>query len=395
MEQRRKKIIIISSVIGLLILGGLAYYYFYPGGDKTINDIFGRLPGLPDRRIIITPPPKPKPPKTKEELEREARLIQIVSKPIISPTLSKDGAKILYYAKAGGNLEAVGLDGKNEEKISNITILGLLEALWQNPDKGAAILTYIESGSGKRFISSTATSGVIFLPANVIAANWSYDGKEIAYFINQKESFNLTIADEKAQKPTVVYSTPIPDFNIFWTSKNKILLASRPSGAAPGILFYFDRTKKAFNKIFSEAYGLTILPSPDGQNMLYAQTVPGGGNLKLYLAKIDGSESQEIEAQTLPEKCVFKNGGVSVFCAAPKNISAFGILPDDWYMGKGFFQDRFIEIITATTTASASPAVKEVFNEKEFDAVNLFLSLDTQFLFFQDKKDGTLWRLKL
>src|SRR3989338_4768467 len=394
MEQRRKKIIIISSVIGLLILGGLAYYYFYPGGDKTINDLFGRLPGLPDRRIIITPPPKPKPPKTKEELEREARLIQIVSKPIISPTLSKDGAKILYYAKAGGNLEAVGLDGKNEEKISNITILGLLEALWQNPDKGAAILTYIESGSGKRFISSTATSGVIFLPANVIAANWSYDGKEIAYFINQKESFNLTIADEKAQKPTVVYSTPIPDFNIFWTSKNKILLASRPSGAAPGILFYFDRTKKTFNKIFTESYGLTILPSPDAQNMLFAGTNSSGKNLKLYFSKIDGSDSQEIETQTLPEKCVFKKDGSSIFCAVPKNITLFGILPDDWYMGTGFFQDRFVQIDTANSQ-SGNISIKEVYTEKNFDAFNLFLSQDNQFLFFHDKNDETLWRLKL
>ena len=395
MNDRRKKIIIISSVIGLLVLGGLAYYYFYGGGNKTINNLFGNLPIPGTRRITITPPPRPKPPKTQEEIERENKLIQIITKPIISPTLSKDGTKIIYYAKAGGNLEAVGLDGKNEEKLSNITILGLLEALWQNPDKGAAILPYIESGVAKKFISSTATSGVIFLPASVTAASWSYDGKEIAYFINQKESFNLTIVDEKAQKPTVVYSTPIPDFNIFWTSKDKILLASRPSGVAPGILFYFDRVKKTFNKIFSEAHGLTILPSPNGQNMLFAKTGQQGGNLKLYLAKIDGSNPQEIEAPTLPEKCVFKNDGSSIFCAVPKNISAFGILPDDWYMGTGFFQDRFIEIMTATTTVSASPVVKEVFNEKDFDAVNLFLSQDSQFLFFQNKKDGTLWRLKL
>ena len=392
--ERKKLIKITSAITGLLVLGGLAYYYFYGGGDKAINDLFGGLPIPGTRRITITPPTPPKLPKTREGLEREQKLIQIVSKPIISPALSQDGTKILYYAKAGGNLEAVGLDGKNEEKLSTITILGLLEALWQNPDKEAAILTYIESGTAKRFISSTATSGVIFLPASVTTTGWSPDGKEIAYFINQKESFNLTITDDKAQKPAVVYATPIPDFNIFWTSKDKILLASRPSGAAPGILFYYDRTKKTFNKIFTESYGLTILPSPDAQNMLFAGTNSSGKNLKLYFSKIDGSDSQEIETQTLPEKCVFKKDGSSIFCAVPKNITLFGILPDDWYMGTGFFQDRFVQIDTANSQ-SGNISIKEVYTEKNFDAFNLFLSQDNQFLFFQDKNDETLWRLKL
>jgi len=31
----------------------------------------------------------------------------------------------------------------------------------------------------------------------------------------------------------------------------------------------------------------------------------------------------------------------------------------------------------------------------EFDAINLFLSKNENYLFFQNKKDGTLWSIKL
>ncbi|OHA05982.1 MAG: hypothetical protein A2934_04015 [Candidatus Sungbacteria bacterium RIFCSPLOWO2_01_FULL_47_10] len=295
----------------------------------------------------------------------------------------------MYYAKAGGNLESVDTSGKNVQKLSNVTVLGIYESLWQGPKKGKGIVSYIESDSLKRFIGNVATTNVTFLPQSVTAAAWSPDGKQIAYMIRQGDSSGLTIADENGQKPKVLYTTPIPDFNVFWPSSNTILLASRPSGIAPGILFSFDIKRSSFEKIFVEQYGLTILPSPGGSSLLYAKTNASGMALSLALSDADGRGSRMIDAPTLPEKCVFMYGRAGIICAAPKNLAEFVTLPDDWYMGTAFFKDRFVSVNATTTTAS------DLFSEKEFDAFNLFMSLDNQFLFFQDKKDFTLWRLRL
>jgi len=198
----------------------------------------------------------------------------------------------MYYAKAGGNLESVDTSGKNVQKLSNVTVLGIYESLWQGPKKGKGIVSYIESDSLKRFIGNVATTNVTFLPQSVTAAAWSPDGKQIAYMIRQGDSSGLTIADENGQKPKVLYTTPIPDFNVFWPSSNTILLASRPSGIAPGILFSFDIKRSSFEKIFVEQYGLTILPSPGGSSLLYAKTNASGMALSLALSDADGRGSR-------------------------------------------------------------------------------------------------------
>ena len=212
-----------------------------------------------------------------------------------------------------------------------------------------------------------STTSVTFLPANVTAAQWSPDGSKIAYIIPKNKEYHLTIADENGQKPEVLYSTPIPDFNIFWPSNNDILLVSRPSGVAPGILLGFDTKSKTVNEIITNAYGLTVLPSPDGKKIIFSKTIGFGGKSFLYISDTNSSLfTKTVGIATLPEKCVFSENSSNILCAIPRNMSAFQILPDDWYMGKGFFQDMFIKI------NATSSAINVVFNEKSFDAYPVF-----------------------
>lgn len=388
---KRKKIITIGAVVLSAIIALAAIYYFFLRGVVDEGDFFGLFPKTEEGGGLLPPPrPTPAPEPITEPDEIKERLLHVITKPVVSPVLSQDGTKILYYAKAGGNLESVDLEGKNEQKLSNTTILGVLEALWQPKTITKNILTYIESNTAKRFIYDIASTSVIFLPPNITTAQWSPDGKKIAYILPKKGQYHLTIADENAQKPEVVYSTPIPDFNILWPSNGTIFLASRPSGAAPGLLLAFNIKSETANEIITEGYGMTLLPSPDGKKIIYSKTGSQGSGLKLYLSDAESTlGAKSLNIVTLPEKCAYAGNGESIYCAVPRNAATFSRLPDDWYMGNGFFADRFVKLNATTSMTNI------LFDAKKFDAFNLFLSQDEKYLFFQDKNDFTVWRLKL
>ena len=282
------------------------------------------------------------------------------------------------------------LDGKNVRIVSPLTILGMFDVLW-SPTRTKSVLSYADDDLAKRFISEPGGgSPVVFLPQALTATAWSPDGTSLAYFLPQgTANTNLVVASHDGKNPKVVYSTPIPDLTLFWPTKTTILLPSRPSGIAPGVLFSFNTNTKAATVVLDSAYGLTILPSPKGTAMLYAVTNDRGRDPSLFLANITGESATKVSVTTLPEKCVFTTNEFFAYCAIPKNIASFSILPDDWYMGVGFFEDRLIKIDTKTL------ATETVFDERSFDMTNMFLSSDEQHLFFQDKHDNTLWRLRI
>ena len=65
-------------------------------------------------------------------------------------------------------------------------------------------------------------------------------------------------------------------------------------------------------------------------------------------------------------------------------------MPDEWYKGAVSFSDAIVEIDAAT---SQTKTLLE--NEADVDLISPFVSPDGKYLFFQNKKDGTLWRLML
>ncbi|KKU51386.1 MAG: hypothetical protein A3H69_00720 [Candidatus Sungbacteria bacterium RIFCSPLOWO2_02_FULL_47_9] len=401
MEKKPLTIIIAAGVLLLVLI--VLLIYMFSGGSKTGGEEPGFFESLfPQGGVrpggaLPTPPEKSDqgematgtPEAERAELKKEGKLIQVIKKPVVSPAISQDASRILFFDKQTGNAESVAIDGTNAQKISSTTILGILEALWREPKKDNYVLSYVESDSLKRFIGKTSTSGVIFLPSGITSSQWSPDGNQLAYLLPLAGKTNLVVTDENAKSPKILYSTPIPDFILFWASKNKILLVSRPSGVAPGILFGFDTQTRRADALVADSNGLTILPSPKGTSLLFAKTNSSGKDLKLFVSGIDGKNQKELQYPTLPEKCAFAADNVTFFCAVPKNIGSFAVLPDDWYMGNEFFNDTFYKI-SATSTV-----MQEILPTGSFDAINLFTSPDRKYLFFQDKQDGTVWRLVL
>lgn len=388
---RTKKIIYITlGVIILAILLFFVYRYFAPalpvtptGGER----VTGKLPGLPGAgELGAAPSPAELKPGESLETAPEQKLFRITDFPVVSPSFDKGENKILYYKKQGGDLFSSDLDGRSQTKISNITIVGLVEAIWSGTKDRAAVF-YLDQDTYKGFLH-IGTSSVATLPQDIKSFSWSPDGKLLAYLLPKDNRLNLVVADSSGKNPKAVFDTPLRDAAIHWITQDKIAFSTAPSGLAEGYIFVLSRSSGSFNKIAGPLFGLTSLWSPDGSGVLIAATNAAGKNIILAAHDASGLELLLLGAKTLPQKCVWQDAK-RLYCAVPLAIAPETIWPDDYLRGELNTSDRIMRFDLE------KKEVSEIFAEGTFDISDLLLAKGGGHLIFVDRKDGTLWSLKL
>lgn len=392
--------VIIFSIIGLIVLGVIGYFayqYFTGAPSGTLNTgqspVGGNVPsggGLPSVETQQSnqnqPIPEVKPGEVVPVAAPEQTLVRITDFPVLSPSLNKTEDKILYYKKDGGDLYASDFTGKTQDKLSNITVVGMLDALWSSLRDRAAVL-YLDGETMKGFLH-IGTSSVAVLPQNIQSAAWSPDGKSFAYLIQKDTSANLTITDASGKNQKTIFSTPILDSRIQWATNDKFLFSTAPSGLTGGFIFAYSRLSGGFQKILGPLFGLTSLVSPDGSKILVSSTNNNGHDLTLEVHSSTGALLFTPDFITLPEKCVW----ISIketYCAVPRDIPTQTLWPDDYLRGEVQTNDHIVSLDTDKQISS------EIFNDQDFDIGNLVVTKDKKYLFFINRTDGSLWSLKL
>lgn len=395
MNLNRKTLILVITGTAAVVLLTLGILWYANRSDKTrtVKNLFGILPQVGERGGDTTDNQPPttdnngtddQQPTIDTEEITEAELVQIVKKPILGAALTTNGDRIIYYVRAGGKLETIDFSGETPEQISPLTIVGMFDVVWQKA-KRRNIVSYLEDVNVKRFINVVATTSVVFLPEGARSFDFSPDSRSLAYLLPRGGATQLIMAAEDGKSPRVMFETAIPDFALLWIAPKKILLQSAPSNQAPGVVYLFDTGTKTLEKIFSGIRGNMTTASPDGIALLTSFT-ENDGQIALSLTNQRGENPKTITPATLAEKCIFTKDAKTLFCAISQNEIN---LPDAWLRGDTALKDQFVRIPIDTLIA-------ETLSDKtQLDAINLFLSLDGQYLFFQDKNDLTLWRLKL
>lgn len=388
---RLKKIIYTLIVVALLGAAGFYLYrYLFPAPTIRTPEtrVTGR--GLPigtggegggGEEVPVTPAGE-----QQTIAEQEQRLIRITDFPVMGAAINRAQKKIVFYQKDGGDLFSSDFEGKEKEKISSITIIGLTEVQWDRAGDRAAVF-YLDNETLKGFLYA-GTSSVIALPPDIRGFSWSPDGKSLAYLLRKDDKLNLTVADAALRNPRTVFTTPILDAQISWPVKDAISFLTAPSGLAEGFLFSYSRSSGAFNKILGPFFGLTAQWSPDGTRILTSSTNESGGNLQLAVREAGGKAIFTVSLSTLPEKCAWASN-TEIICASPR-IPPQGIVwPDEYYRGELNTQDRILSLDLKTKEA------REILNEGNFDVSNISISEDRSYLVFVNRNDGTLWSLKL
>lgn len=390
-EKVKKNILFIT--IGILALGAIGFFVARnllisqpPAPQQPPDTITGQAPDFPDD----VPPSDelPEPPPDDDEVivgVPTQRLLQLTDFPIVSPTLNKDQDRVQFYQKNGGDLLTSDFDGAHE-KISNITIVGIQEAVW-SPKKDRAAVFYLDNETLKAFLH-IGTSSVAVLPQNITSFSWSPTGNSLAYTTKKDNRLTLATADEATRDTRAIASTPLTDASIIWASANNIAFTTAPSGFAQGFSFLFSRTSGTFSKSIGPLFGLSTLFSPDGSKIVTSSTPSGGRSTQISLFDKDGTFIKNLERATLAQKCTWA-GNTMLYCASPRFFERGVVWPDDYLRGELNTQDKILVIDTEKNTS------REIFNEHNFDISDLIVTTNEDYLFFVDRHDGTLWRLEL
>ena len=374
-----------------------------PGGDGANNtDTTGASGGSTDF--------------TKKNIpKKNLQLLRMVSKGPISGMYAtgKTGKTYIdYIERETGNVFETKLEDMLSNRLSNSLMPKISEAFFANKGKsvvvrylksrGDTISTFIldiskavpeEEGSASSTENSLPNGK--FLTQGISDIKISSDEKTAFYLtrsgnFNDRNSFG-SVYDFEKNTTSEVFQSPFTEWLPVSVSADDVILQSKASQKVPGYLYSFNFKTGVLQKIIGGPSGLTALPSPDRSNILYSASTKGGIGLFVYNTKT--GTSIKVSVSTLPEKCVWKNDGLSLYCAIPKSIPS-SEYPDVWYQGVVSFTDDLWQI-DARTGKSSTVFVPSSFTSQAMDMTTLTLSQTGDFLFYINKKDSSLWAFDL
>lgn len=330
-----------------------------------------------------------------------------------SPSLLLGKTAVRFVERATGNIFETAMEDMRKDRISNALIPRTQEALFGNSGKflvyryikegGSSIVSFVRNvpNPDKSVVananSKTTTNPIdgTFLMEDIPNVFVSSDTKNM-FYLTKTSDFQQDFQTRQAagsvfnfEKNTSlkVFQSPFTGWLPVYFDGKTVLLQTKASQNVPGFLYSVSTPNWELQKIIGGIKGLTALPSPDAQKILYSESNRGGLVLNIYDRK--EKKTLTLSLQTLPEKCVWGADGAVVYCAAPDYIPS-AEYPDAWYQGSVSFSDTVWKIDPKTGTMSAL-FFPESFVLQRMDMQNLALSPNKDFLFFINKIDSTLW----
>lgn len=407
-----KKVITITSVIFALLIVGLLItaYLILREGEKTPLEVLrGALPfGRPTEELVnIKPPIDVSIPTDELKFDDEGNPIvpllrQLTSLPISGATsLTDEGGvvKVRYVDQASGNIHEVTAADVKRERLTNTTIPTIYEAIF-NYNGQSLIFRYLDDEMNIKSFRATiipGEDGVAKLDGSFLIDNI----KEITTSPNNKKIFYLTEFEDRVIGITEnfdgsgkeqIFEHSLKQWLVEWQQDNTFIFTTKPSVLVPGYSFLFTEKEGVLKRVVGGLLGLTTQYSSTLNNVIITYNDAAGLQTRLYKR---GAETIEpFPLTVLPEKCLWSTEDtVIVYCGAPETFPQ-GDYPDGWYKGEFSFADNLwrINIETGEVSFLVSP---QDFSGVEIDVINLFLSGNEDYLFFTNKKDGTLWGLRL
>ena len=341
------------------------------------------------------------------DLGKAGALVQLTQN-AVSGAAAMGTSSVYYVEKSSGNIYKIDLSKQARERVSNTTILKSFEAQWSPKGHKLAIryfddpqgrsgtklsiktilASFASPASSKTIQTSASTSlQTVVVPQALSALAVSPSEDKIFYIAQLDGAPKGLVADFKNKNQKIVLDIPFGDFNASWPAKDKIALTTKPSYAAEGYFYFLDPKTGSLNRVLGNIKGLTATVSPLGDKILYSAS--GKNGAQTFIFDLSKNTATPFGLPTLPEKCVWsKKDKNMIYCGVPDDLSGDN-LPDSWYQGLGSFNDSLWKknLLTGETAL-----LSEKFGA---DIISPVLSSDDGYLFFTNKKDGTLWGLKL
>ncbi len=396
--SRRNKIII-AVIVGLLLIALGVFLYFLWSKPAVLPPDDGSFPPPSDEIVPTEEPPTVLPEGKPGAFEPILR--QLSKIPIAGAMLGSKGGETIvrYQERSAGNIYEIGAAGEGEKRLTNTTIPKVYEALWSK--SGSALISRyvrdgsetIESFSSRINQGTTGAEGELqgaFLQREILEGAISPEGTSFFYLLEENGGVTGIRSDLSGSGKTKLWASPLREWLVSWPSANKIMLLSKPSVLASGMLISLDPIKGGSTLILRDIPGLTALANPVHSEILYSAS--SEKDFSLYLFDMIKGKHREVSVTTLPEKCVWNKNGDKFYCGVPKTIPV-GSYPDVWYQGVNSFEDA----VWSSTPSGTLDRILDISDKRgaPIDLVNPILSSDEKFLIFTDKVSSTLWSLQM
>lgn len=410
-----KKIIwILLIVIIAGVLAGGTYWYFEKqqngpndGGSLSVGDLFpfGRGGGdtsgdnsRPAPIVATSTPPAPAP---------LARVWKISNDPQSGAGifLRNNDTFVRFVDTATGNIFENKLGERDLTRVTNTTIPKIRTATWSQ--KGdATILRYVTDNDSVQTLygklapmaagTTTETTDVQELDSSFLASNIIdlavFGPKDKLFYVARNNAGNAVAftSNLDGTKSVRLFETPIREWSVSWPQESTVVVTTKPSALADGFSYLVSTKTGALQKFIGGVHGLAVAPSFDLSHAVYSQSTASGIELRSFDTKTGSSSPL---TSTFADKCVWMHDNLNVICAVPKNIPG-GTYPDNWYQGKMSFADTFL-MFNTNTNRSMTILDPGSLARTDIDATHLALDVSEQFLIFTNKKDGSLWALRI
>jgi hypothetical protein len=410
MPQKTKIILIVTIILVLGILIGV-YFYFSSKNTSTSDSNPSLLQkfnpfGTSAKNGTTTTGGGVEGPTTEVDTKTNSKFYQITNFAVAGAAFLEDmrplpasndataptselAPSIRYIERSTGHIYQMYLDTKKSGTISNSTIPGVYEAIFNNRAT-STIYRYVSTDE-KTITSFLASLGgdSSFLPVDITAISLSPDKTQFFSIIKNANGVTGTIKSFDETKTNQVFTSAFSEWLPQWVTDKNIYLTTKPSYLVSGSVYILNITNGTLSKIFGGIDGLTTLADNDGNFILYNASLNIGPKLNVFDVK--NHTSVDLDIYGLPEKCIWSPDNINVYCAIPNTIVGTEY-PDYWYQGLVSFTDYFVKINTKTKEVAT---LANSQNETPIDATNLFLNKGEDKLFFTNKKDSTLWSLDL
>lgn len=431
-NSSKKTLWIILAIIVLLIIAFGAYYFLArKNGDITgtrSHSLFGGLVATGTETgsnsggdVEKTPIPQGSD-LLGNNTEGEPLFRQLSTIPIAGAIAVEHEGKdyVRYIARENGHVFEVDSKTGASIELTNTTIPRIYEAYFANRG-GSVVLRYLTQDqlSRKDIIktylanldlptqsdSGSAVPGALgslkgqFLPDNLSAVSVSPNGTRLFYLLPVPDGVSGTIITLSTMSPKEVLRNSFSEWLPQLLDDDTIILTTKPSMNVPGFSYLYNPVNKTLTRIIRQKNALTTLGERHGSRTLYSENISGNTTLGLYDKK--GMSSEEgvtiheapIPLATLPEKCVWSKNSIHLYCGAFTS-TPHAQIPDDWYQGILSFSDSFWLIDTNKTEITFLADPKKSI-QKEFDVFMPFVGSDEHYFYFTDKKDNTLWEMRI
>jgi hypothetical protein len=177
------------------------------------------------------------------------------------------------------------------------------------------------------------------------------------------------------------------------TVENLSLTLTPPRAQATSSEFYGVSSTMLRGNIGSIAVGsgnLVAIPSFVGNRTLFSYLE--GGEIRLVVK--NGNNTIQTSIETFADKCTWSvRGAAVIYCATPIDWNPIGE-PENWYAGVTHFSDRIWKFDIDEDIAQVISEPKSTLGI-DIDVVDLKLSPDENYLVFINKRDLSLWALRL